>query len=86
MWNYRIFEHTDGHVEIVEAYYDDDGRIFGTTAVSLVQDTYNDLLRDIAAIQQAFAAPIICVGDITGTLVTEGDEGMADALTEGGTT
>jgi hypothetical protein len=65
MWNYRVLQYAD-FAEIVEVYYNDDGDIYAWSRASLVQDSVNDLLRDLAAIQQAFAAPILKIEDMPG--------------------
>ena len=67
-WSYRVVEriakrtHTDDAIwhEIVEIYYNDEGKIVGSTdAVSPAGDTVEDLRQDLELMLRATNKPVI---------------------------
>lgn len=72
-WNYRLVQH-DGYAEVVEAYYGDDGTIYGWCAAGpLASDDPDELREDIESMLSAWLLPTIDCADLPDEPHTHGD-------------
>jgi len=59
-WDYRLLKDLEGHYEITEFYYDEDGLILGWCPASAPSgESFDEALEDYRMMNEAFYKPII---------------------------